>query len=110
MLAGGGDQALFGTDDPLRGVAVGAGDGVHRRPVCPPQLSGLLDAIRRRRQGDRALQNVGDEEVDQRVWLLGGKLDGADCRSASARMCHTCQVDRLPSSTVTMRSAACATQ
>ena len=56
------------------------------------------------------MQNVGDEEVDQRVWLLGGKLDGADCRSASARMCHTCQVDRLPSSTVTMRSAACATQ
>ena len=79
VLAGGGDEALFGVDDPLRGVAVGAGDGVDRRPVGPPQLGGLLDAIHRRGQGDRALiKNFGDEEVDQRVRLLGGELDGAD--------------------------------
>jgi hypothetical protein len=28
--AGGGDQTLLGVENPLRGVPVGAGDGVHR--------------------------------------------------------------------------------
>jgi hypothetical protein len=52
MLAGGGDEALFGVEDAPGGVPVRAGDGVHRRPVGPPQLGGLLGAIRRRGQGD----------------------------------------------------------
>ena len=44
--AGGGDEALLGVEDALRGVEVGAGDGVDRRPVDPPQRVRFLDAVR----------------------------------------------------------------
>jgi hypothetical protein len=43
VSAGGGEDALLGVEDPLGGVAVGAGDRVNRRPVDPPQLIGFLD-------------------------------------------------------------------
>jgi hypothetical protein len=35
-LSGSGEEALFGVEDPLRGVEGGAGDGVDRGPVGPP--------------------------------------------------------------------------
>ena len=43
---GGRDEALLGIEDPLRGVEVGAGDGVDRRPVDPPQRARFFDAVR----------------------------------------------------------------
>ena len=56
--SGGGDEALFGVEDPLRGVEVGAGDGVDRRSVDPPQRLRFLDVVSRcepgQRTGDRA--------------------------------------------------------
>ena len=44
--AGDGDEALLGVEDALRGVEVGAGDGVDRRPVDPPQRARFFDAVR----------------------------------------------------------------
>ena len=50
VASGGGDQALLGVEDALGGVQVGAGDGVDRGAVDPPQHLRLLDAVIRRRQ------------------------------------------------------------
>jgi hypothetical protein len=44
--AGDGDEALLGVEDALRGVDVGASDGVNRRPVDPPQRAWFFDAVR----------------------------------------------------------------
>jgi len=43
--AGDGEDALLGVEDALRGVLVGAGEGVHGRPVDPPQRAGFFDAV-----------------------------------------------------------------
>ena len=43
--SGGGDEALLGVEDPLRGVEVGPGDGVDRGPVDPPQRFRFVDAV-----------------------------------------------------------------
>jgi hypothetical protein len=60
------DETGLGVDDPLRGVEVGAGDGVNRRPVDPPQHLGFLDAVVRRGQGNRAtIEHLIDEQVHQ---------------------------------------------
>jgi len=65
VSAGGGEDALLGVEDPLGGVAVGAGDRVDRRPVSPPQRVRFLDPVGRRFEGDRSvLQDFRDEEVD----------------------------------------------
>jgi hypothetical protein len=40
------DKALFGVEDALGGVKVGAGDGVNRRPIDPPQRARFFDAVR----------------------------------------------------------------
>jgi hypothetical protein len=44
--AGDGDEALLGVEDALGGVEVGAGDGVNRGPVDPPQDARFFDAVR----------------------------------------------------------------
>ena len=44
--AGDGDEALLGVEYALGGVEVGAGDGVNRGPVDPPQRFGFFDAVR----------------------------------------------------------------
>ena len=49
--AGGGDEALLGVEDPLRGVEVGAGDGVDRGAVGAPQRFRFLDAVIAARPG-----------------------------------------------------------
>ena len=78
MSAGGGEDALFGVEDPLGGVAVGAGDRVDRRPVGPPQRVRFLDPVGRCFEGDRSvLQDFRDEEVDQAVGLVDRQVDGA---------------------------------
>jgi hypothetical protein len=43
--AGDGDEALLGVEDALGGVEVGAGDGVYRRPVDPPERARFFDAV-----------------------------------------------------------------
>jgi hypothetical protein len=43
--AGDGEEALFGVEDALGGVEVGAGHGVNRRPVHPPQRARFFDAV-----------------------------------------------------------------
>ena len=75
-----GDQALLGVEDPLRGVEVGAGDGVDRRPVDPPQHLRFLDAVVRRGQGNRpAIEHLIDQQVYQgAAALFSGHVDGAD--------------------------------
>ena len=47
----GGDEALLGVEDPLRGVEVGAGHGVDRRSVRAPQRFRFLDAVTLVRRG-----------------------------------------------------------
>jgi hypothetical protein len=65
VSAGGCEDMLLGVEDPLGGVAVGAGDRVDRRPVGPPQIIGFLDPVGRRFEGDRSVvQDFRDEEVD----------------------------------------------
>ena len=77
--AGGGDEALLGVEDALRGVEVGAGDGVDRRPVDPPQRVRFLDAVRWCGQGYRSvLEDLIDQQIHQRARLLGRHVDGAD--------------------------------
>jgi hypothetical protein len=77
--SGGRDEALFGVEDSLRGVEVGAGDGVDGRPVDPPQGIRFLDAVSRRSQRDRAaIEHLIDQHVDQRRGMFRGDVDGAD--------------------------------
>ena len=77
--AGDGDEALLGVEDALGGVEVGAGDGVNRRPVDPPQRARFFDAVRWCGQGYRSvLEDLINEEIHQRVRLLGRHVDGAD--------------------------------
>ena len=79
VSAGGGEDALFGVEDPLGGVAVGAGDGVDRRPVGPPQLVRFLDPVRRRFEGDRSVvQDFETRRSTSALGLLGRQVDGAD--------------------------------
>ena len=74
-----GDEAGLGVEDPLRGVEVGAGDGVDRRPVDPPQHLRFLDAVARRGQGNRStIEHLIDQQVHQRARLFSGQVDGAD--------------------------------
>ena len=43
--SGGGEETLFGVEDPLRGIEVGASHGVDRRPVDSPQRVRFLDVV-----------------------------------------------------------------
>jgi hypothetical protein len=42
---GDGEEALLCVEDALRGVEVGAGDGVHRGSVDPPQPIRFVDTV-----------------------------------------------------------------
>ena len=100
--SGGGEEALFGIEDPLRGIEVGAGDGIDRRPVHPTQHLGFLDAVVRCGQGNRSMIEY---LIDQQVHQCHGMFEHIDrrtCRCASARTCHICHVERLASITDTM--------
>ena len=56
------------------------------------------------------VQDFRDEQVDQAVGLVDGRSMVRAWRWASARTCQSCQVDRLCSSTATIRSAVWPTQ
>ena len=74
-----GDETGLGVEDPLRGVEVGAGDGVDRGAVEPPQHLRFLDAVVRRGQGNRsAIEHLIDEQVHQCRGTFSGQVDGAD--------------------------------
>jgi hypothetical protein len=78
-LSGGGDEAGLGVEDPLRCVEVGAGDGVDRRPVDPPQRLRLLDAVSRCGQGNRsAIEHLLDQQLYQCGDMFSWQVDGAD--------------------------------
>ena len=63
----------------MRCVEVGAGDGVDRRPVDPPQRLRFLDAVTRRDKGNRpAIEHLIDQQVHQRTRPLDGHIRGAD--------------------------------
>ena len=79
VASGGGDQALLGVEDALGGVQVGAGDGVDRGAVDPPQHLRFLDAVIRRRQRHRsAVQHLIDQQIDQGIGALSSYVGGAD--------------------------------
>jgi hypothetical protein len=70
---------LLGIQDALGGVAVGAGDGVNRRPVDPPQHAQFFDAVRCCGHSYRpVLKDLINQQVHDSVRLLGIHVDGAD--------------------------------
>ena len=99
-----GDETGLGVEDPLRRVEVGAGHGVDRRPVDPPQHLRFLDVVSRCGQGNRpAIEHLIDQQVHQaHSACSAGTPMVRTCRCASARTCHICQVDRLASITAKM--------
>ena len=75
----GGDEPLFGVEDPLRRVEIRPGHGVDRRPVDPPQRIRLLDVVTRRGQGNTpAIEHLIDQQIDERRGVLPAHVDGAD--------------------------------
>jgi hypothetical protein len=74
-----GDEALFGVEDPLQGVKLGAGGGVDRGAVDPPQHLRFLDAVVRCGQGNRpTIEHLIDQQIHQRGGMFSGHVDGAD--------------------------------
>ena len=74
-----GDETGLGVEDPLRRVEGGAGDGVDRRPVDPPQHLRFLDVVSRCGEGNRsAIEHLIDEQVHQGRGMFSGHVDGAD--------------------------------
>jgi hypothetical protein len=65
-LSGSGDEAPFRVDDPLRRVEVGAGDGIDRGPVNPPQHLRFPDAVSRCGEGNgAAIKYLIDQQINQ---------------------------------------------
>ena len=61
--SGCGEEALLGVEDPLRGVEVGTGDGVDRRPVDPPQRLRFLDVLMCSEGDGAAIKDLIDQQV-----------------------------------------------
>ena len=77
--SGGGDEAPLGVEDPLRGVQVGAGDGVDRRPVDPPQHLRFLDVVSgATRATDRRSSTSSTSRSTSAGGMFSGHVDGAD--------------------------------
>ena len=73
------DETALGVEDSLRGVQVGAGDGVNRGAVDAPQHLRFLDAVMRHGQGNRPMiEHLIDQQVHERRGMLRGHVDGAD--------------------------------
>ncbi len=82
----------LGVEDPLRGVEVGAGDGVDRRPVDPPQHLRFLDAVVRRGQGNRStIEHLIDQQVHQ-----GARLFCRHAGRADLPLCFGPDMPHLP--------------
>ena len=103
------DETGLGVEDPLRGVQVGAGHGVDRGPVDPPQRIRFLDVVSRCDEGNgAAIEHLVDEQVHQALARSrAGRWCGPCC--ASARTCHS-PGRAACSMTATTRLAVCATQ
>jgi hypothetical protein len=77
--AGDGEEAFLSVEDALPGVAVGAGDGVNRRPIDPPQRARFLDAVRWCGQCNTpASEHLIDQQIDQRRRMFCRHVDDAD--------------------------------
>jgi hypothetical protein len=77
--AGGGNEALLGVEDPLRGVEVGTGHLVDRGAVGTPQHLRLVDAVTRRDKGHRpTIQHLVDQQIHQHACPLDGHIRRAD--------------------------------
>jgi hypothetical protein len=72
------DETGLGVEDPLRGVEVGAGDGVDGRPVNPPQHLRLLDVVRCGEGNGPAIEHLIDQQVYKCRGIFSGQVDGAD--------------------------------
>ena len=86
-------EALLGVEDPLRGVEVGAGHGVDRRPVVPPQRL----RFRRCRHVVRRVRPTGDSSTSSTsrstsaLARSAGRSDGADLA-----LCFGADMPHLP--------------
>ena len=91
-----------------RGEQVGAGNGVDRGAVGPPQRFRFGDPSSGRARRHRpAGQYLVDEQVDRADQLRSAGTSAARIwRCASARTCQTCQVERRSSIAASTRSAA----
>jgi hypothetical protein len=105
------DETGLGVEDPRGRVKGGAGDGVDRRPVEPPQHLRFLDAVSWRGQGNRpAIEHLIKSRSTKALARSAVTPAVRICRCASARTCHICQVERLFSTTAKMSLAVWATQ
>jgi len=72
------DETGLGIEDPLRGVEGGAGDGVDRRPVNPPQRLRFLDVVRCGEGNGPVMEDLIDQKVHQRRGVFSRHVNGAD--------------------------------
>ena len=78
-LSSRGEETQLSVEDPLRRVEVGAGDGVDRRPVDPPQRLRFLDVVSRCGQGNTpAIEHLIDQQVHQGTCPLDRHIRSAD--------------------------------
>ena len=99
-LSGGCDEASLGVEDSRRRVEGGAGDGVDRRPVEPPQHLRFLDVIIRQgqRHGSR-VQHLIDQQVYQCRGMFSRPADDADLSLRFGPTCHICHVSSMTAKT-----------
>jgi hypothetical protein len=99
------NETGLGVEDPRRGVQLCAGDGVDRRRVDPPQRLRFGDIVSRcgRATDPRSSTSSSNRSTSAAACSAGTSMVRT-CRCDSARTCHSCQVERLASITVRIRS------
>jgi hypothetical protein len=100
---GSGEEALFGVEDSLRGVQLGARDGVDDDPSTRRNTSGssMSSADAARATQRRSSTSSANRSTSVAACSAGTSMVRT-CRCASARTCHICQVERLAAITVRM--------
>ena len=86
------DEPGLGVEDSRGREEGGAGDGVDRRPVDPPQHLRFRDVVSRCGQGNRpTIEHLIDQQVYQRRGIFSGHVDGADLS-----LCFGANMPHLP--------------
>ena len=75
---GGVEEALFGGQDPQRGVLLGPGDGEHRRPIPTPQLHRKPGRVLDGGEANRPRQRCVDDQSRHGGQLVGGQVGAAE--------------------------------